>query len=173
MKPKRLSTYVARVAHIDLALLHAAGIKGIILDLDNTIVSEDDRYLAPGAEDWIRQAQQAGMALFLLSNGKRKYRVVYWSTRLGIAALSPARKPFPVGFRKALRAIGCCSHQVVVVGDSFHTDGLGAWLTGCPFIQVASLPHPPRWWERLAGRWLQKPYRQVDELWPFDITRYQ
>jgi len=26
--------------------------------------------------------------------------------------------------------------------DSRHTDMLGAWLVGCPSIQVATLPHP-------------------------------
>jgi hypothetical protein len=28
--------------------LRESGIKGIILDLDNTIISEDDQYLSPG-----------------------------------------------------------------------------------------------------------------------------
>lgn len=172
LKKKRLPTFAVGLVQIDLVLLRAFGIKGIILDLDNTIISEDDRYLAPGAEDWIRQAQQAGMALFLLSNGKRRYRVVYWSERLRVAALSPARKPFPPSFRRALRAMGCRPNQVVVVGDSFHTDVLGAWLAGCLSIQVASLPHPPRWWERLADRWLQRSYRQVENLWPFDASNY-
>jgi len=34
------------LASIDINLLKASGIHGVILDLDNTIISEDDRYLS-------------------------------------------------------------------------------------------------------------------------------
>nr|MDZ8005379.1 HAD hydrolase-like protein [Nostoc sp. DedSLP05] len=34
--------------------------------------------------------------------------------------------------------------QVVVIGDSLHTDVLGAWLSGCHCIQSSTLPHPPQ-----------------------------
>jgi hypothetical protein len=43
------------LAFIDADLLKISGILGVILALDNTIVSEDDRYLSPGAEAWIKQ----------------------------------------------------------------------------------------------------------------------
>ncbi|MFH7241508.1 MAG: YqeG family HAD IIIA-type phosphatase [Spirulina sp.] len=163
---------VSRLAQVDLSDLCRMGIRGIILDLDNTIVSEDDRYLSPEAEVWIQSALQNGMALFILSNGKRRYRVDYWADRLKVPALSPARKPFPTGFRRALKVMGCRPHQTVVIGDSLHTDVIGAWLAGCTAIQVASLPHPPRWWERIAGRWLQRAYQSSEELWPFDGSLY-
>jgi len=157
-----------RLADIDLAMLQAKGIGGAILDLDNTIVSEDDRYVSPGAEAWIQQAKQAGMKFFVLSNGKRRYRVEAWSQRLGVAALSPAKKPFPFAFRKALRHLQLTPDQVIVIGDSRHTDMLGAWMTGCLSIQVASLPHPPRWWEKLLGKQVQIPYPAHLELWDFE-----
>lgn len=158
------------LAHIDLDSLMADGIKGIILDLDNTIVSEDDRYISPGAEAWIARAHQAGMRFFILSNGKRRYRVEAWCRRLDIPAISPAKKPFPRAFRCALTRMQLCPEQVVVIGDSRHTDILGAWLVGCPSIQVATLPHPFRWWERLLGKRVQTPYPASHELWNCDIT---
>lgn len=156
------------LAAIDLDLLQASGIRGAILDLDNTIVSEDDRYLSPGAEAWIKTAQLTGFQFFILSNGKRRYRVEAWSHRLGIAALSPAKKPFPPAFRKAMATMQLQPHQVVVIGDSRHTDVLGAWLAGCPSIQVATLPHPFRWWEKLFGKRVQTPYPNHLELWDFE-----
>ncbi|MCS6812700.1 MAG: YqeG family HAD IIIA-type phosphatase [Cyanobacteria bacterium] len=167
-----LPTQVVTLASLDLALLKQAGIRGIILDLDNTIVSEDDRYLSPHAETWIRDAMATGIRFFLLSNGKRKHRVQFWSERLGIAALSPAKKPLPAGFRKAILHLGLDKSAIAVIGDSRHTDMLGAWLVGCVGIRVASLPHPPRWWERLLGRWVQTPYPPDAELWPFTDHPY-
>lgn len=171
-RSQQLPRQIPILARIDLQDLANADIKGIILDLDNTIVSEDDRHLSPHAEDWLKQAKLAKFQLFILSNGKRRYRVEYWSKRLEIAAISPAKKPFPKSFRKAMAHMNLPASQIVVIGDSRHTDVLGAWLSGCTAIQVASLPHPPRWWERLLGFWLQMPYPKNQELWVFNAESY-
>jgi uncharacterized protein len=160
------------VAAIDFAQLIKSGICGIIIDLDNTIVSEDDRYVSPDAFAWINQAKKSGLKLFILSNGKRHYRVQYWSQYLDIPAISPAKKPFSATFRKALRQMQLTPKQVVVIGDSRHTDILGAWIVGCPSIQVASLPHPPRWWEKLIGRYVQNIYPIEQDLWNFQSPNY-
>lgn len=158
------------VAQIEIECLRESGIKGIILDLDNTIVSEDDQYLSPGAEEWITQTKLAGLHFFILSNGKRHYRVKYWSHRLNIQAISPAKKPFPSAFHQAIAYMQLHPKQVVVIGDSLHTDVLGAWLSGCWCIQVATLPHPPRWWEKIAGKSVQIPYPNIGKLGKFDAV---
>jgi uncharacterized protein len=161
------------VAAIDISCLVSFGITGVILDLDNTIISEDDRYLAPDAEAWIDRARALGLTFFLLSNGKRRYRVKYWSGYLDIPAIHPAKKPFPTAFHQAMKQMQLSSQQVVVIGDSRHTDILGAWLAGCRSIQVASLPHPPRWWEKLLGKYVQIPYPKGLALWDFRPSNYQ
>ncbi len=168
MRKSNLPTEAYRLASIEIELLKIAGIQGVILDLDNTIVSEDDRYLSPGAEAWIEQAKSADIKFYILSNGKRRYRVKYWSHRLDIPAINPAKKPFPCAFRKAIKHLRLKPKQVVVIGDSRHTDMLGAWFVGCPFIQVATLPHPFRWWEKLFGKRVQTPYPTDGELWDFN-----
>jgi len=152
------------LSSIELACLQRSGVQGIILDLDNTLISEDDRYLSPNMEDWIDRAKQHRLKLFILSNSKRRYRVKRWSHRLGVPAISPARKPFPFSFAKALSHMQLSPEQVVVIGDSRHTDMLGAWLMGCASIQVATLPHPARWWEKLFGVHVQIPYPPHGEL---------
>jgi len=169
---QRLPQRAYKLASIQIDWLKTCGIKGIILDLDNTIVSEDDRYLSPGAEEWIRQAKLAGLEFFILSNGKRRYRVEYWSGRLDIPAINPAKKPFPPAFRKAIAYMKLQPQQVLVIGDGLHTDVIGAWLCGCCSIQVATLPHPLRWWEKLGGKWVQTPYPDTNELWDFDASLY-
>ena len=160
------------LATIDLDRLLDSGIKGIILDLDNTIVSEDDRYISPNSIAWIMRAKKLGLKLFMLSNGKRNYRVKYWSEYLDIPAINPAKKPFPGAFRQAMRAMQLAPARVVVIGDSLHTDLVGAWIVGCHQIQVASLPHPPRWWEKLVGKYVQIAYPSDCELWDFQSSNY-
>ena len=168
MRRRKFKKKTINLALIDIHFLQNAGIKGIILDLDNTVVSEDDCYLSPNGENWIEQAKLEGFKFFILSNGKRRHRVKYWSERLDIPAISPARKPLPFGFNRALRSMQIQRQHIVVVGDSFHTDIMGAWLWGFSSIQVASLPHPPRWWEKIGGKWLQISYPQDFELWQLE-----
>jgi uncharacterized protein len=160
------------VASISLDGLIESGIDGVIIDLDNTIVSEDDRYLSPHIISWITQAKKLNFKLFILSNGKRHYRVHYWSQYLEVPAISPAKKPFPTVFRKAMKHMQLAPKQVVVIGDSRHTDVLGAWIVGCHSIQVASLPHPPRWWEKIIGKYVQTAYPSEQELWDFQSSNY-
>ncbi|MBW4691358.1 MAG: YqeG family HAD IIIA-type phosphatase [Lyngbya sp. HA4199-MV5] len=172
LKANELPAQVDILASIDINQLLSVGIRGVILDLDNTIVSEDDRYLSPYAEAWIGQAKDLGIKFFFLSNGKRHHRVEYWSSYLDIPASSPAKKPFPRAFRKAMRYMQLSPREVVIIGDSRHTDILGAWLVSCSSIQVASLPHPPRWWERLLGKYVQKPYPSDQKPWAFQPSSY-
>ncbi len=54
MNSYRFTREAYTLAFIDADLLKIS-ILGVILDLDNTIVSEDDRYLFPGTEAWINQ----------------------------------------------------------------------------------------------------------------------
>jgi hypothetical protein len=168
LKKNNFFQQVITLASIEIETLQLAGIKGIILDLDNTLVSEDDRYLSPHGETWIETAKLQGIQFFILSNGKRKHRVIYWSNRLDIPAIHPAKKPWPFAFHKAMARMQLKANQVIVIGDSFHTDVMGALLSGCSCIQVATLPHPPRWWEKLFGRWVHKPYPRDRELWDVD-----
>lgn len=157
--------HIYRLADIRYDTLLSLGALGIILDLDNTIVSEDDHFLSPGSEAWLKEGKDQGLRFFILSNGKRKNRFHYWSNRLDIPGIYRAHKPSLRAYRQALKVLDLERDHVVVIGDSFHTDVLGAWCLGCPCFQVASLPHPPRWWERLLGRWVQIPYPHPEELW--------
>lgn len=133
-------------------------IKGLILDLDNTIISEDDRYLSPGVESWIQQVRNSGIEIFLVSNGKREARFIAWKNRLHLPGIHSAKKPFKSGFKRALRSMNLRPDDVMVIGDSFHTDILGAKISHLRSIQVSSLPHPKLWWESLIGAYIQKPY---------------
>ena len=154
---------------ISMKWLRENQIKGLILDLDNTVISEDDRYLSPGVERWLQQVQDSGTQIFLVSNGKREARFIAWKERLHLPGVHRARKPFKSGFNRALRSMNLHPHDVMVIGDSFHTDILGAKISHLRCIQVASLPHPKLWWESLIGAYIQKPYPQDYPLDPNEI----
>jgi uncharacterized protein len=135
---------VIRLEAIALEILWTAGIRGVILDLDNTIVSEDDRYLSPGAEKWIAQAQQQGFRIVLLSNSKRHHRIRYWADRLHLPAISPARKPLPWNFWQAMQRMQLSAREIIVIGDSWHTDIIPIGGKKLPVDgYTSSTPKPP------------------------------
>ena len=66
------------LSDIEIDWLKERRIRGLILDLDNTIVSEDDQYLSYQVGAWLRQVENSGIQIFLVSNGKRQARFLAW-----------------------------------------------------------------------------------------------
>jgi HAD superfamily phosphatase (TIGR01668 family) len=100
--------------------------------------------------DWVRAAAEAGLKIVLLTNNATSWAVnVAW--KLGIPCIPNARKPLPLGFRRALDVLDLPRDRVVVIGDQFFTDVLGAKIAGLHVILV-----PP-----LGGRdpWNTRPLR--------------
>ncbi len=111
--------------------------RGIIVDLDNTLVGYGRDDLMPADEAWIAQAKEAGFKIVLVSNNFTT-RVVRIGDRLSVPTVSAALKPLPGGFLRALKLLGTPKSATVVVGDQLFTDVLGAKLVGLHSI----LTHP-------------------------------
>jgi uncharacterized protein len=154
----RPSEYAPRITHIDPERLLERGIRGVIIDLDNTIVGWGT--LAPLAEDeaWVAAATAAGLKVVVLTNNGTP-----WASQiaqdLGVPCIPRARKPLPRAFRRALNVLELARHEAVVVGDQLFTDVLGAKLAGLEVILVEPLVRhdplgtlPLRWLERIILR---------------------
>lgn len=154
----RPSLFATRITEIDLDLLRARGKRGVIIDLDNTIVGF--RSLAPLEEDaaWVRRAKEVGVRVAVLTNNGTP-----WASEiakdLGVPCIPRARKPLPNGFRRALHVLEVEAREAVVVGDQLFTDVLGAKLAGLDVILVDPLvrfdpwnTRPLRWLERMLLR---------------------
>jgi HAD superfamily phosphatase (TIGR01668 family) len=134
-----------RVEHITRPFLEERGLKGLILDLDNTLVPYGLMDEIPQLVAWARGLSEAGVSARLVSNAMPE-RVRVWSERLNIPGVGVAGKPLPGGFRRAMRSMGLSGRQVAVVGDQLFTDVLGGKLAGAYTILVDplsanALPH--------------------------------
>ncbi len=154
----RPTQYARRITFVDPLHLRARGIKGVIIDLDNTIVGWGT--LAPLAEDaaWVAAAKDAGIQVLVLTNNGTP-----WASQiakdLGVPCIPRARKPLPGGFRRALNVLELKPAEAVVIGDQLFTDVLGAKLAGLEVILVEPLVRhdplntlPLRWLERIIMR---------------------
>ncbi|MDQ2816878.1 MAG: YqeG family HAD IIIA-type phosphatase [Candidatus Eremiobacteraeota bacterium] len=147
MRPDRLAR---RVHEIPLEELHDAGVRGLIIDLDNTLVGYRQQH--PTEEDaaWVAAALGRGIRIVIVSNNVQGW-VSEIADGLKISFLHKAQKPLPRAFGKAMKLLGTSREQTMVVGDQLFTDVLGAKLCGLKVILTE--PFGPR--EHIAMRFLR------------------
>ncbi|HBE76881.1 MAG TPA: YqeG family HAD IIIA-type phosphatase [Firmicutes bacterium] len=112
------------VLELDLVELQKAGIRGIIFDLDNTLVEWKQDNLAPEVVDLITKFKEAGFKMCILSNAL-EHRVETVANLLAIPYVSRAAKPRKFPFKKALEYMGTEPEETAVVGDQLFTDIFG------------------------------------------------
>jgi uncharacterized protein len=149
----RPKLYAKAINQIDPDELRERGIRGAIVDLDNTLVGF--RALVPLEEDalWVARAKRAGVNVLVLTNNGTP-----WASNvakdLGVPCIPRARKPLPHGFRRALKVLELEPREAVVIGDQLFTDVLGAKLAGLDVILVDPLVrHDP--WNTRPLRWVE------------------
>jgi HAD superfamily phosphatase (TIGR01668 family) len=123
---------------VSLDDLAARGMRGIVVDLDNTVCAYRRPELAPGVAEWVAAARDRGFALVLVSNNFTE-RVTAVGAQLGIPVVPNALKPLPFAFLRALKLLGTPRRATVVIGDQLFTDVLGAKFLGLRTILTKPL----------------------------------
>lgn len=109
---------------VDLDELKARGIRGLIVDLDNTLIAYDYADVTEQARQWVAAARERGFKICLTSNA-RSGRVRRIAQALDIPGIANAAKPIRRAFRRALRLLGTKPSETAVIGDQVFTDVLG------------------------------------------------
>jgi HAD superfamily phosphatase (TIGR01668 family) len=112
------------VLELDLDELKKVGIRGIIFDLDNTLVEWKQDDLSPEIIQLVSRFKQAGFKMCILSNAL-EHRVEAVASLLDIPYVSQAVKPRKFPFKKALELMKTEPEETAVVGDQLFTDILG------------------------------------------------
>jgi len=118
------SEFVKSIFHISADHLKEKGIRGIITDLDNTLVEWDRPEATPKLIEWLQGIKEAGIQVTIVSNNNAM-RVKSFADPLGIPFIFQARKPMGKAFRKALNIMDVKKEEVVVIGDQLLTDVVG------------------------------------------------
>ncbi len=133
--PKR---HVESVQEINLHDLKEKGIKGIITDLDNTLVCWNDEAVLPAVTKWLKEAKEKGFQVCIVSNNNKE-RCEQLSWNLELPAIWQAVKPRRRSFLRALKMMDLQPYQAAVVGDQVFTDILGGNRLGLYTILVKPL----------------------------------
>jgi hypothetical protein len=140
---------------INVDSLYKAGIRGILFDLDNTIIPRNSDVFSAEVGSWLKEIRSRNFKVCIISNNNAK-RVSKLAGELDLPAICYAIKPRRKPFRQALKLLGTCPEQTAVVGDQVFTDILGGNRLGMFTILVAPMNEKEFWATRLINRQLEK-----------------
>lgn len=147
--------YVSSIFEIEPGFLESMGLKGILLDLDNTIIRRDSDSFTPEVIDWVTRMRDRDFTLGIVSNNSRK-RVSSIAGEHSIPSVYRAIKPWIKPFRKALNMLGTAPEETALIGDQIFTDIFGGNLAGLYTILVVPLEGKEFLGTRLISRPLEK-----------------
>lgn len=131
--------YVASTYVIDFEKLYEEGYRGLIFDIDNTLVPHgapaDARAIA-----LFDRLKKIGFKCCLISNNQEP-RVKMFNEPIQVDYVYNAHKPSTKNYRKAMEIMGTDETNSVFIGDQLFTDVWGAKRTGISNILVKPI-HP-------------------------------
>ncbi len=138
---------------IDFQSFYDAGYRGIIFDIDNTLVCHG----APADERSIRLIQSLkdmGFGILFLSNNKEP-RVKMFNDAMQAQYIFKAGKPKRDGYLKAMELLGTDKGSTLFVGDQLFTDVWGAKRAGIRNILVKPM-YPKEEIQIVLKRYLER-----------------
>lgn len=145
--------YVDSSYVIDYEGLYKKGIRGIIFDIDNTLVPHG-KPSTKESEQLFDRLRAIGFDTCLISNNKEP-RVKPFADAVGSKYVFDAHKPSRANYIRAMEIMGTDRNTTCFVGDQLFTDVYGANRTGIQSILVKPI-HPKEEIQIVLKRKLEK-----------------
>ena len=146
------------ITEVSPEYLKENGIKGIILDIDNTLIGHnvpmpDDKVMAH-----LRLLEREGIKLCVVSNNRYE-RVKNFSEKIGVKFfVHDALKPKARGYDLASKEMELDKKEIAAVGDQVFTDVWGARRAGCFAIYTKPIHKGGEGFFIALKRLLEKPF---------------
>ena len=115
--------------------LKSIGVKGIVLDIDNTLEPYEHPKAGEHVVQWFEALASAGIKAAIVSNNNED-RVSTFNQDFSIPAYSKAGKPFKKNVLRAIDDMGIKKEEAILMGDQIFTDVWAAHNAGIPAILV-------------------------------------
>ncbi len=145
--------YLQSAYQIDYAAFYQKGFRGIIFDIDNTLVPHGAPADKRAVSLFVR-LRELGFSCVLLSNNKEP-RVKLFCDKVGADYIFKANKPKPSAYRRAMERMHTGRENTLFIGDQIFTDVAGANLCGIYSILVKPI-HPKEEIQIVLKRYLEK-----------------
>ena len=145
--------YMDSTYDIDFERLYREGYRGLLFDIDNTLVPHgkpaDSR-----AVRLFERLRKIGFKSCFLSNNQRE-RVESFNDSIGESFIEDAHKPSVVNYNRAMEYLGTDTSNTLFIGDQIFTDIYGAKRAGIRNILVKPI-HPKEEIQIVLKRHLEK-----------------
>ena len=125
---------------LDYEMLYRRGYRGILFDVDNTLVPHGAP-ATPESVELFARLHGIGFATCLISNNKEP-RVTPFADAMGTIYVYKAGKPSRRGFLEGMEKMGTSKEDTLFIGDQIFTDVWGANRTG--IYSILTEPIDPR-----------------------------
>lgn len=157
--------YFQKFDMADAEFLTSIGVKGVILDVDNTLEPYEHPLPGEHVKAWLNSLADVGIRCAIVSNNNAA-RIDLFNKELGLPAYSKAGKPFKKNVLKAMSDLGTSKEDTILMGDQIFTDVWAAHNAGIRAILVPPINDKRDFLTRFK-RWLEKPvlkeYRRRNE----------
>lgn len=144
------------ITDIGVDFLKENNIKGLILDVDNTLI-DLSRNKIDGLDDWIDSIIKSGIKIAVVSNGRKKKQIDLLTKKHGLIYVFFALKPFKSGIRKAKKELNLCYNEIAEIGDQIFTD---VWVSNrTKMFSILTKP------VEMEKSFLQKFKRRIEDLY--------
>lgn len=113
------------VYQYDFNILREKNIKGIVFDIDNTLVAMKKRNIEQRTVDLLNNLVKEGFKVAIVSNASKE-RVEVFCNKLSCFYIYRAWKPGTKGLIKAIKNMELKPKETALVGDQLFTDVYGA-----------------------------------------------
>lgn len=127
--------YAESVFSIDYHKLYQRGYRGLIFDIDQTLVPHGYDSTAE-IDTLFQKIHSVGLKTLFLSNNDEE-RVTSFLKNIDSLYICDAQKPDTTSFLKAIQMLGVKKEEALVIGDQIFTDILGSNKCGIASVLVA------------------------------------
>ncbi|HAN10189.1 MAG TPA: YqeG family HAD IIIA-type phosphatase [Clostridiales bacterium] len=128
-------SYVDNVYTVNYDELKEEGIRGLIFDIDNTLIPYEEDMPNDKINQLFERLRQMGFIISFVSNGPKK-RVDKFNIRLNFNTCHRAMKPLTLNLNKVVDEMKLTKSEVVIIGDQIFTDVLAGNRIGIKTILV-------------------------------------
>lgn len=107
---------------IDLEALKQAGIKHLVCDVDNTLISAQQRNMSLRHLNWVQKCKDKGFHVYILSNNRSYKRIRRICDHVQCKGYYLAMKPLGYSLRHMSDIFDFSLEETAVVGDQVSTD---------------------------------------------------